>query len=235
MLAQRGLEVLGLREMQVLPPGVPENITEQVAPPPALFREVDLVDRVVHLGLNPRAGLETQHGLATRLRPEPMHQVLDDCVPTHESPSTQLLVDAHGGDRRPAGEEFLNEGHVLVEDAAPWFRRRRQVGMDAPLAPSVLMVWEASPHPVSGNPQLLRYPPHGRPLLPTPDDFLLKGSVIHGRSISGNRSCVGSATTCASRPNLRQLAKPTPSEVSEVRTPAIAVRKLTTRPRPPSR
>ena len=51
VLADRRLKVLGIHEAQVLPPRITEDVTEEVDPPPALLREVDLVGGIIHLRL----------------------------------------------------------------------------------------------------------------------------------------------------------------------------------------
>ena len=136
VLADRGLEVLRLREVQVLPPRVAQDVTEQVDSPPPLLGEVDLVGGIIHLRLLPFGCLESQHRLATRLRAQPTHQVLHDRVLARETPATQLLMNPQRRHGRPARQEILNEGDVLVQDAAPRLRRRRQIGMRRPLGPS---------------------------------------------------------------------------------------------------
>src|SRR5208283_670619 len=61
VFTDRRLEILGLHEAQVLPPRITENVTEQVDPPPALLREVDLVVGIIHLRLLPFPALESHH------------------------------------------------------------------------------------------------------------------------------------------------------------------------------
>ena len=138
-------------------------------------------------------------GWRLRLRPQPTHQILDDRVLARETPATQLLVNPQRRHGRPAGQEILNEGNVLVQDAAPRLRRRRQIGMRRPCSPSRLVIHDDPLHQVARDPQLRGNPPHGRLLLPTPDHFVLHGWIVHGRSISVNRSSVNSATVRASR------------------------------------
>ena len=49
VLADRGLEVLRLGEVQVLTPRVAQDVTEQVDAPPPFLGEVDLVGGIIHL------------------------------------------------------------------------------------------------------------------------------------------------------------------------------------------
>ena len=55
VLAQRRRQVHRLDEAQVLPPRVAEQVAEQVDAPAAFAREVDVVDAIVHLCLQPLA------------------------------------------------------------------------------------------------------------------------------------------------------------------------------------
>ena len=61
VLAQGGLEVLGLDEAQVLPARVAQHVAEGVDPAAAFLGEVDVVGGVIHLGLDARCGLEAHH------------------------------------------------------------------------------------------------------------------------------------------------------------------------------
>ena len=70
VLAQRRRQVHRLDEAQVLPPGVAEQVAEQVDATAAFTREVDVVDAVVHLGLHAGPGLEARHGRRRGPRPQ---------------------------------------------------------------------------------------------------------------------------------------------------------------------
>src|SRR5208283_3990829 len=122
VFADRGLEVLGLHETQVLPPRVAQDVTEQVDSLPALLRKVDLVGGVIHLRLLPLAALETHYRHAAPIGTEPTQQVLHDRVLARKTRLTQLLEDAPRRDARPAREKILDERNMPIQNAAARFR-----------------------------------------------------------------------------------------------------------------
>ena len=59
VLAQERLEILSLREVQVLTPGVTQQIAKEIDPARPFRRKVDRVHRPIHLGLDSGTCLET--------------------------------------------------------------------------------------------------------------------------------------------------------------------------------
>ena len=62
VLAQGGRQILGLDESQILAARVAQDVTEQQDAAAALGGEVDVMDGIVHLGLDARRRLEADHG-----------------------------------------------------------------------------------------------------------------------------------------------------------------------------
>ena len=69
MLTQRRDQIHGLDEAEVLPPGVGEQVAEQIDAAAAFTREVQVVNAVVHLRLRARPGLDARHRRAP-VRPQ---------------------------------------------------------------------------------------------------------------------------------------------------------------------
>jgi hypothetical protein len=68
MLANRGLKVLRLGEVNVLSPGIAQDVAEQIHTTPTFVGEFDVVHGVIHLCLHAGRSLETNHRLLLGLR-----------------------------------------------------------------------------------------------------------------------------------------------------------------------
>ena len=73
VLSDRGLHVGGGREAQVLPPRIAQHVTEQVHFAATFLSEVQRVDGVVHLSLDPGTGLKTLHRRPAKLGSQLFH------------------------------------------------------------------------------------------------------------------------------------------------------------------
>jgi hypothetical protein len=62
VLAQGGRQILAVNEPQILAARVTQDVTEQRDAAAALGGEVDVVDGIVHLGLDARRCLKSNHG-----------------------------------------------------------------------------------------------------------------------------------------------------------------------------
>ena len=80
VLAQRRQQIHRLDEAQILPPRVAEQVAEQIDAPAAFAGEVDVVDAIVHLGLQPWPGLKARHGRRRGARPQQPHALPHDRV-----------------------------------------------------------------------------------------------------------------------------------------------------------
>jgi len=126
VLADRGREVLILREAQILTPRPGQNVAEQINPPPTVQHEVQVVLGVVHLGLLAGTGLKTLHQRPSRLRTQPPQMIPDNRILARKAAACQFLEHPHGGDVRIAGQQFLHRLLVIVQQTVPLDARPRQ-------------------------------------------------------------------------------------------------------------
>ena len=94
VFADRGLHVLGRREVQILPPGIAQHVAEEVHLAAAFLGEVDRIDRPVHLGLGPRPGLKTLHGRAWALLPQLSYPLAEHGVAALVAAGAKLLQES---------------------------------------------------------------------------------------------------------------------------------------------
>ena len=119
VLADRGGEVLILREAQILTPRPGQNVAEQINPPPTVQNEVQIVLGVIHLGLLAGTGLKTLNQRPSRLRTPPPQMIPDDRILARKAAACQFLEHPHGGDVRIAGQQFLHRLLVIVQQTVP--------------------------------------------------------------------------------------------------------------------
>ena len=86
------------------------------------------MDGVVHLCLIADTGLEAQHGCRRRLGAQQAHTLTHDRVLAGEAACLQFLHGAFDGEVGIPGQQFLEDGLIVVDDAAPlalaWLGRR---------------------------------------------------------------------------------------------------------------
>ena len=70
VLPDRRFEVLPFGEVEILPPRIPQDVAEKVDSPTAFLREVDIVDRPVHLTLGSGICFEPHRQRLDRLHAE---------------------------------------------------------------------------------------------------------------------------------------------------------------------
>ena len=124
VLAQRRRQVHRLDEAEVLPPGVAEQVAEEIDAAPAFAGEVDVVNAMIHLGLIARPGLEARHGRRRGSRPQPLDPFADDRVMSGEAAGPEFLKGAFPRQVRIAAEQFFQDRLERVDDADAPLRRR---------------------------------------------------------------------------------------------------------------
>jgi len=92
MFADGGGEVLRLYEPYILAARVSQDITEGVNTPPALGGEIDLVGRVVHLGLQPWGCFKALDRGFGQMRPECAQPLGHNRIAALETQAAQFLV-----------------------------------------------------------------------------------------------------------------------------------------------
>ena len=109
------VEVLGLDEAEVLPPRVAQNVAEQVDAAAAFAREVDVVDGVIHLGLEARARLEADHRGRRRPGTQLTEPLADRGVAAGETTLPQFIEEPHRGQIGITAQQFLEHRLVWIE------------------------------------------------------------------------------------------------------------------------
>src|SRR5215204_6806176 len=98
MFADRGNEILRFNEADILAAGVAQDVTETINPAAPFAGKVDLITRVIHLGLDSGPGFETDHRLFIRLRSNGPQALLHNRVTAVESDTDQFFVKPDGCD-----------------------------------------------------------------------------------------------------------------------------------------
>ena len=106
-----------------MPPGVAEQVAEQVDAPAAFAGEVEVVDAEVHLGLLTRLGLKARHGRRRGPRTQEPHALPHHGVAAGEAALPQLLQGTLDRQAGILGEQFhkdrLKRVGMKVLQAAP--------------------------------------------------------------------------------------------------------------------
>ena len=146
VLADGRGEVLGLDEVEVLPPRVAQHVAEGVDAAAAFVREIKIIGGVIHLCLDPRGGLEPPHRRDDRPRTQPPHPFGEDRIAARVTEPAQFLVDPSDRDVGITRQQVGDRRFVGVELAAARRRRSRQLhGRTGGRAP-------ARPAPAPGGP-----------------------------------------------------------------------------------
>ena len=193
VLADCGGEVLTFGEAQVLPPRIRQDITEEIDPPAAFLREVQVVLGIVHLCLHPRRRFKAFDQGPFRLRTQPGHSFFENGVAALKAAGSQFLQHADGGDARIATKQLTHHVFVVVQQALALLlglgkRRSRRLAVAGSM-----MACQRPPHPLAADLQIAGDAPCRLAFAVTLHD-LVRQFLIHGRCNSCKKSSVNSAT-----------------------------------------
>jgi hypothetical protein len=119
VFAEGGREILRLYEAQILTARVTQHVTERMHPPPPFVRERDVVRRIIHLSLNPRAGFKALHRSFRRVGANDAQVFFHDAVAALKAQPPQFFMQADGGQIRIAFQQLDDLVHIRVQQARP--------------------------------------------------------------------------------------------------------------------
>jgi len=178
VLADRGLQVGRGRESQVLPPRIAQHVTEQVYFAATFLSEVQRVDGVVHLGLNPGTGLKTLHRRPTKLRSQLFHPLAENRIATPVAPATHFFQQSNYADVGIPRQVLAQGRFVSIDQASTRLTRCRQIGCAR--HPLLLVLGDYPADGLARQVEISRNPAHRLATVPSAEDFASR-LVVHGR------------------------------------------------------
>ena len=197
MLPDGGGKILGLDETEVAAARVTQEVTEQVDAAAAFGGEVQVVDTIIHFGLQAWPRLEAKHWFLDGLWSQLPQPFADDGVAAAKATGPQFLVQAYRGQVGIAGQQLSYGGFISIQLAGPPHAGHESSRCWALARALGLPVGQHPGHRVPGQLQVASNLPLRHPCRELPHD-LIPQHCLHDR-YSSRKSVVSSLTTRVSR------------------------------------
>ena len=156
MFANRRFEILRFGKVDVLSPGIPQDVAEEVHSATAFAGKLDVVHGVIHLSLIARRSLETHDGRLLGARTKFPDVVAQDRIAAFVATLTKLFQQTHDGDVRIASQQRMDLLLVLVQLAGSTLCGGTQFRRRSSFSAILLMPLDDPPYTFARHSQVTR-------------------------------------------------------------------------------